>query len=388
MTWIPPANFLLALRQLLHARTKFVVAVAGVAVAVLLMLVQLGLRDTVYEASMELPNRLRAEAMIVSPRTVNLQRVVPFAERLASRAMGVDGVEAITPIFIGLAQWKNPKTLIDNPIKVYGFDLAENLLGIDPTFDTEKVQRLADAVVFDRLSRDRFGPVLETVESGRAFPVEVNGRRVEVVGITRAGATLDQDGVIFTSGPNFLRLFPQRFPGAIDLAVVKLRPGSDHDAVVEAIRARLGREVQVLTRDQLIQKEQQFMKEQAPIDFIFLLGAMVGFFVGGVVIYQILYSDVSSSLPQYATLKAIGFQDQFLMGLVIHESLIMAVAGYIPGFIGSLFLYDLASDAIELDVHMTVSRASLVFGLTTLMCVGAALIVMQKLRRSDPADVF
>jgi putative ABC transport system permease protein len=107
-----------------------------------------------------------------------------------------------------------------------------------------------------------------------------------------------------------------------------------------------------------------------------------------VVIYQILHSDVSTNLPQYATLKAIGFKDSFLMGLVVHESLILTVAGYICGFIGSLFVYTLASDAIEMNVHMTLSRAALVLFLTTVMCVGAALIVMQKLRKSDPADVF
>jgi putative ABC transport system permease protein len=121
---------------------------------------------------------------------------------------------------------------------------------------------------------------------------------------------------------------------------------------------------------------------------IFGFGTIVGFLVGTVIVYQILYSDVSDHLPEYATLKAMGYSDRYLMGVVLQEALILAILGFIPGFAVSLGLYGLIAQATLLPVVMSLNRATLVLSLTLTMCVASGAIALRKLQAADPADIF
>ena len=105
-------------------------------------------------------------------------------------------------------------------------------------------------------------------------------------------------------------------------------------------------------------------------------------------VYQILYSDVADHLPEYATLKAMGYSDRYLLGVLLQEALLLAVLGYIPGFLISIALYQLTYTATLLPIGMTLSRAITVFLLTVAMCSFSAAISMRKLQSADPADVF
>lgn len=103
---------------------------------------------------------------------------------------------------------------------------------------------------------------------------------------------------------------------------------------------------------------------------------------------SILYSDVSDHLPEYATLKAMGYSDSYLVGVLLQEAMIMAVLGFAPGFVISLGLYALAASATFLPIGMTASRAVLVLSLTVVMCAASGGIAMRKLQSADPADIF
>lgn len=285
-------------------------------------------------------------------------------------------------------QWKNPETHKENPIRVFGYNVEENILGIPMTLDPNPLNRMADYAVFDATSRPKFGSILESLERHENYAAEVNGRRIEVTGQTKVGVAFEFDGNLFTGEANFLRLVPNRSDGAIDLAALTVVPGADVKQVATELSNMLGVEAQVLTKEEFIEMERTYLSKSAPIDFIFLLGAAVGLFVGGVVIYQILYTDVMNNLPQYATLKAMGFSDNYLLMIVINECLVMSLSGFIPGFLIASWVCGIAAKVTYLPVHMTLDRSSLVLFLTTAMCCIAAVIVMGKLRKADPADVF
>ncbi|HBW89075.1 MAG TPA: ABC transporter, partial [Cyanobacteria bacterium UBA11149] len=125
-----------------------------------------------------------------------------------------------------------------------------------------------------------------------------------------------------------------------------------------------------------------------PIGFIFNLGTAIGFFVGLVIFYQILYNDISERLPEYATLKAIGYGHAYLLAVVFQQALILAVLGYIPGFAISLGLYNLTINATNLPLFMTLEKATFVLALTVLMCSIAGAIAMKKIGDSDPVDLL
>ena len=83
-----------------------------------------------------------------------------------------------------------------------------------------------------------------------------------------------------------------------------------------------------------------------------------------------------------------GYSDRYLLGILIQESIILAILGYIPGFLISLGLYQIAAAAILMPIGMKIERAIFVLAITFAMCSMSGAIAMQKLRSADPADVF
>jgi putative ABC transport system permease protein len=148
------------------------------------------------------------------------------------------------------------------------------------------------------------------------------------------------------------------------------------------------RDAIVLSRQQLAEREMNYWKRTSAVGFIFSLGVLVGFVVGGIIVYQILYSDVMNSQPQYATLKAMGYRDPYVIGIVIQQAAILAVVGFVPGLLLSTGLYLMLANVTKLAVVMTLHRAFQVLLLTFVMCVASGSLATRKLVQLDPADVF
>ena len=230
--------------------------------------------------------------------------------------------------------------------------------------------------------------VLKKLEAGEPVAAEVNARRIKVVGTTTIGASFNVEGNLVTSDANFIRLFPERSPAAIDVGVVRLRPDADPRQVKADLQRIYGSDLLVLTIDEFADREKDFLLRTRPVGFIFSVGTVVGFFVGFAIVYQVLFTDVNNHLPQYATLKAIGYTDSYLRMIVLQEALILSLLGYFPGAVLAAGLYVLIVNTVGLPMYMTFGRAVLIFALTVVMCVFSGLVAMRKLKQADPANVF
>jgi putative ABC transport system permease protein len=145
----------------------------------------------------------------------------------------------------------------------------------------------------------------------------------------------------------------------------------------------------VLTHQEFIARERNYWANSTAIGFVFSLGTAMGFIVGIVIVYQILYTDVADHLPEYATLKAMGYREMYFVALVGQEALILALLGYVPGFcLATFVLYNLTRSATSLPMGMTLFRAVMVLILTILMCAISGAIALRKLQAADPADIF
>jgi putative ABC transport system permease protein len=114
----------------------------------------------------------------------------------------------------------------------------------------------------------------------------------------------------------------------------------------------------------------------------------MGFVVGCVIVYQVLYSDVSDHLPEYATLMAMGYRLPTLLGVVAREGLLLAAFGYLPAYAAGQGLYALVRSATQLPVSMDTTRATTVFTMILVMCMASAALAMRKLGDADPAEIF
>ena len=379
-----PLAWLLLTRQ----PVRLAVALAGIAFAGILMFMQLGFRDGLFDASVTIHRLFDTDLVLISPRSSSSVSMAGFPRRRLVQAMADPDVEGVTPVHWNLLLWRNPDTKATRSILTLGFEPADPLF-TDPSL-APKAKLLQDRgrVLFDELSRPEFGPVAEWFRSGRTVESEINGKKVRVAGLVQLGTSFGADGNLLTSQETYLQLLPNTPPGSIEVGLIRLRAGADADAVVERLKRDLPDDVSVLTKAGFIAFEQNYWKSSTSIGFIFTLGAAMGFVVGCVIVYQILYSDVSDHLPEYATLMAMGYRLPTLLGVVAREGMLLAVFGYLPAYAAGQGLYLLVRNATQLPVSMNLTRALTVFIMILVMCMGSATLAMRRLGDADPAEIF
>jgi putative ABC transport system permease protein len=174
----------------------------------------------------------------------------------------------------------------------------------------------------------------------------------------------------------------------IDIGVITINPDANPEQVLQKLTATLPNDVQIFTRQGFIDFEKRYWSVRTPIGFILNLMLTMASVVGVVIVYQILYSNIANQLIAYATLKAIGYANGYLLNVVFQQALILALLGYIPGFIFSIGLYSFAMEATKLPIMMTSNNAIIVLVSAVLMCITSGSLAINKLRSADPADIF
>jgi putative ABC transport system permease protein len=374
--------------QLKHKPLRLIVALAGIGFAVLLILMQLGFRSALFESAVRFHERFDYDIALFSPDSVFIVRPQSFSIRRLAQAVGFDAVADTTPVYIFPSVWKNPWNNSRRSINTVGFHPDDKLLAIEGFNELRARLRQQDTVVFDNGSRPEFGPVGEALANGEQVVTEINDREMEVVGQFQMGTSFGIDGTVITSDDNWLRLFPGKPRSEIQLGLIRLKEGSDPDQVRNAMADYLPDDVLVMTKAQFVQREKDYWNSATPIGYVFAFGAIMGFVVGAIIVYQILFADVSEHLREYATLRAIGYRNRFVSGIVLQEAAILAVLGFIPGVAAANWLYGKAAAATNLPLYMTQERATTVFLMTLAMCAISGMLAMRKVRKLDPAEVF
>jgi putative ABC transport system permease protein len=375
-------------RQLVHQKVRLVVAIAGIAFAVTLILMQLGFRASLLDSSVRYLERLRYDVAIVSTETQYLAQAVPFSSRRMYQALGVPGVASVSPVYAARGVWKNPWDHTPRNLFMLGVDPADDVLDAAGVREYIDRVRQRDAVLFDALSRPEHGPVAAAFRAGDPVVTEVNDREVTVAGLFEVGTSFGIEGGLLTSDDNFLRLFPRRARTQIDLGLIRVAEGASPETVRDAVRALVPDDVLVLSRSELMEREQAYWMRTTPIGTIFSFGVVIGFVVGAIIVYQILFADVSDHLHEYATLKAMGYSNRFVSGVVVQQAVILAVLGFLPGLAICVWLYGVVGEATRLPMVLPWQRGVAVLLLTTAMCAISGMLALRKVRALDPADVF
>ncbi len=378
----------LAWRQLRHRPVRLVVALLGIGFAVLLVLMQLGFRAALFESAVRFQQRFDYDIALFSPDSVFIVRPEAFSIRRVYQALADPEVAEVTPVYLFPAIWKNPWTHQRRSLNLVGFDPRSRLLNTPGFAEAQALLTRQDAVLFDRRSRPEFGDVAAALASGQRLYTEVNDRRIEVVGSFEMGTSFGIDGTLVTSDDNWLRLFPERSRNEVQLGLLRLVEGADPVAVRDRLRAALPEDVLVLTRADFVARETAYWNRATPIGYVFAFGAIMGFAVGAIMVYQILFADVSEHLGEYATLHAIGYPLRHLAGVVMQQAGILGVLGFVPGLALAHLLSQRAAEATSLPLQVAPERAAWVLLASLLMCAGSAVLALRKLRRIDPAEVF
>lgn len=374
--------------QVTHQPVKMLVAIAGVCFSNLLMFFQLGLMDSLYNSQRKPIELLQTDLVMVSSKYVNLSSLVSFQRNVLYQMLGVEGVKYVSPLRIGRSRWLNPSNRKTYDIYVYGVNTIYPSFSIPELSTNQNRLKELRTAIFDRHSKKQYGDVAATIQRTGKFKTELQGHEVDVIDTFSMGATFAADANLITSDSTFLYLFEDQQPEQIQVGLIKLAPGASVDKVKAAAQSILRNDVQVLTKKEFSSLEMNYWKKNSSVGFIFSIGVLVGFIVGSIIVYQILFGDVTASLAQYATLKAMGYTDSFVISIVIQQSAILAFLGFFPGIGLSFVLYYVLANATKLAIYMTLFNACLVLVLTFVMCVGSGTLATRKLVELDPADVF
>lgn len=376
--------------QLTRNKIRLFVALMGITFAAVLIFMQLAFLDSLYESQTALHQSLKADLVLTSSKMKTLANTTVFPRQHLYRALNFDEVAAVNYIYYGQKSLRYKGDAGGKGIIVIGINPE------DPPFNVPQLEQQAPqlkaigTVLFDRNSDlKEYGDIVKDLEPGLPIVAELGNQKIRISGIVDfAGASFADDGNLITSSATFSKLMSGRKADDITIGLISLKPNADRQHALKKIASQLPSSVQIMSVENFIKHEKNYWSTSAPIGFIFGMGVLVGFFVGVIIVYQILYNEVSDHLSDYAVLKARGYKHRFFIGVLFQEALILAVLGYVPGFIIALGLYQITQNATALPIYMNLTRAILVLLLTAAMCFVSGAISMHKLKEADPAELF
>ena len=372
--------FQLALRLLTHERRRLLACVGGISFALILMLLQVGFRSALLDSAVELLRQLDADIVVMNKEKDPFLSRNPMARERVYQALSVSGVAESIPVWLGLRSWRNHETNTFHPIRVIGTDPDRPSFLMEGFEENRESLKKPDHGLIDSRSRSSYGDL-------DPEPAQIGIRQVEIAGQVDLGTDFEADGTLLVSEETFFRLVGDS-PTLVELALVKLETGADPDKVASALQQALPTDVIALTKQRLLERDLAYWETGTPISVILLVGVALGMLVGVIICYQVLYTEVLDHLPEFATLKAMGYSNRFLESVVLGEAVILSLLAVIPALVFSSAMLALLGWMSGLSTGLDMSQMIQISLFSLGMCCFSAILALGKIRRLDPAELF
>jgi putative ABC transport system permease protein len=351
----------LAVKILLDDKGRFLTTVTGVAFAVALVYVQVGLFIGLLASASITIDQMNADLWVVAHNTPNVDFANPFPESDLQRVPLPGGAKESVVIYAmrDFSRWNLPwKILEGNPDDL----------------------RRGPFVMLDDSATRRFG----------AFAVgdhrEFSGHRLKIIGRTAEARSFTTSPVAFLDYRVAQSLTPDELDHRSTYIVVKLEPGADAKAVASEIRNRLTYH-DVHTREEWSKISRDYWIESTGLGLTMFLTVSLGCLVGVIVVAQTLYTSTTEHLAEFATVKAIGGRDRDIYGVILEQASIAACVGYLMGTAATLASVPLLA-RIDMPLVVRPELAAIIFIGTLGFCWLAALWSFRRISKLDPAIVF
>ncbi len=389
----------LAWKNLTHDWRRLVVAICGIAFAVLLMFTQVGFQNALFDSQVKLIDDLEGDIFLVSKAKFTLASEKRFPITRLNQARSCPGVEGAYPLYTELTTsvLRHMQHGMGNrgyPLRSIGFYLD------DPVFDSDainhqltRLRSQGTALIDSKSKHSKFPFSYDDDDALAREQVELAGKKMSLVGAFELGTDFAHDGNLVMSAENFAEFYPHRVRSGnplsvIDIGIIDVLPDADVEEVRARIEQTIDKDVQVLTREKFREDEIGFWDKSTPIGTIFMAGKIIGFIVGMVICYQVIYSDITDHMAEFATLKAMGYTTRYFVLLILTEAILLAIVGFVPGSVASRVMYYCLSEQTGLLMVMSENSILLVFLLTIAMCTASGMLALRKLLSADPASLF
>lgn len=402
----------LAWKNIRHNRLRTAVGMAGVGFAALLIFMQMGFKGAIEKTATQIYDALEFDLMLRSPAYLHLTEPRSFPEARLHQAASLARVERVRPFYLALSVWQAPDhgdERDQSRQSVGGMGRSIITMGVDPTDPPFARPELCAAartlssrasVLIDSKSKREYGPKngWRFTEEDIGVTTALGGQTVEIAGLFELGTGMASNGACMTTVEGFRRACPTQPDGEVTMGLIELGDPRDAAEVKLALQALFappatgaplaGSELEVLTRDEVRAHEQRRWMEDTPFGLIFTFLVAVAIFVGVAIVYQVLSSDIANMMSEYATLKAIGYGNAYLCSVILQQSVLLALVGYLPALAASWVLYQIIGGYAGIPMVMTLQIILSVLGLAVGMCVASGVFALKKLLNADPAELF
>jgi putative ABC transport system permease protein len=370
----------LATKSLLHDKLRFFITVSGVAFAVTLVFVQVGLFiGLMSNASLTIEN-IDADLWITSRNTPNVDFAHTFPETHVKRVRSIPGVLRADNLIVWFMQVNLPTGAIEGTETYALEDFSK--WDFPPGLQEGNVQdlRRGPYMILDDSAIKRWG----------AFKVgdyrEIFGRRLKIIGRTVDAKSFTTTPLTFMDYRLVQSLNPNTMRGNTTYVLVKLAPGADREAVRAEIQRRLPFN-DVFTRDEWAKRSQSYWIESTGLGLNMYITVFLGCLVGIVVVAQTLYTSTMEHIKEFGTVKAIGGGNVEIYKILGKQATIAAVAGFALGALQAFAIRPLMAK-IDLKLIIPNSLFAAVLAGSVALCLTAAMISFRKVAKIDPALVF
>jgi putative ABC transport system permease protein len=370
----------LARKNLLHDKLRFLITVAGVAFAVTLVFVQVGLFLGLLDNASITIEHLDADLWVTSRNTPNVDFAHTFPESYVDRVRSVPGVAAADNLIVWFMTVSLPSGAQEGALVYALEDFARWKLPWHVVEGNLADLRRGRYLFLDDSARKRFGP-FRTGEYR-----EVLDTRMKIIGRTQDALSFSTTPIAFVDFRRAQSLSPDQLLGRTTYILIKLAPGADVEAVRREVRRRLPYN-DVHTRAEWASQSRRYWVESTGLGLNLAMTILLGCLVGVVVVAQTLYTSTMEHLKEFGTVKAIGGSNLDIYRILGKQAAIAAVIGFLLGALPAYLLRPLVAKA-DLKLIITPDFAAVVFAGTLVLCLAAAIISFRKVAGIDPALVF
>lgn len=383
----------LAWKNLTGNPRRLCLGLAGIGFAIVLMFLQNGFRHALLDSQTRLLTILNSDLVAIHPLRYSLPTEQRFPRWLLERAAADSAIRWAEPIYVERSTSRiRVEGFKQRPIRVIA--LPTNPRVVDDIAIAEQLPRITapGSAIVDAFSKAQYGFAISNPELLREQHAELCDRRIRLVGSVKIGTDFTVDGSLLVSPATLEQTFPLRGDGhplsVVDFGLIRLNDGASPQEVANRLTALAPKQWLVLTTDQLTQRERHFWEANTPIGTIFLIGTIVGFVVGVIVCYQVLFTNIQDSMPELATLKAMGYSNRFFLLMILRQSVYLAILAFIPATLVTVMLFKALQSAAGLPMVLSPERLATILGLTLVMCIVSGLLSLRKLLSADPATLF
>jgi putative ABC transport system permease protein len=370
----------LATKSLLHDKLRFFITVSGVAFAVTLVFVQVGLfLGLMSNASLTI-DQIEADLWVTSHNTPNVDFAHTFPETYIKRVRSVPGVAHADNLIVWFMNVNLPTGAVEGT-EVYALENFERW-------------NFPQNVVEGNLADLRRGPYMVLDDSAKKrwgnFEVneyrEVLGRRLKIIGRTVDAKSFTTTPLTFMDYRLAQSLNEDTMRGNTTYILVKLLPGTN----VEAVRAELQKRLpynDVFTKEEWAKRSRSYWIDSTGLGLNMYITVFLGCLVGIVVVAQTLYTSTMEHIREFGTVKAIGGGNGDIYLILGKQATIAAIAGFALGALQAFALRPVMAK-IDLKLIIPTELYAYVFIGAIALCLGAALVSFRKVASIDPALVF